>query len=189
MKYYFDVTETFIKTVAVEAKSVREAKKIVEKAWHENLVNINHQHPDDIKFKNAQKDVQLSIDEGFVNESELLTFDDSVLSVSPAPRINHIKIDSEKIYSAQGYLELVTGNCYVVRGDDDAAFIEKTLDNLGYSLWNYPVNEADHIAENELAVVLVDCLVYNNEHHEYEHVFRWFEIEPHSETNENEGEI
>ena len=37
-------------------------------------------------------------------------------------------------------------------------------------------SEIDHIVENEINVVLVDCMVYNEEKKEYEHVYRWFEV-------------
>jgi hypothetical protein len=85
-------------------------------------------------------------------------------------------VKSEQIYSPQNYLEAVTGECYIIRGDDDIAEIETILEDYDYSLWSYPLSEIDHIVENELNVVLVDCMVYNEEKKEFEHVHRWFEV-------------
>lgn len=86
-------------------------------------------------------------------------------------------VKSEQIYSPQSYLEAVTGECYIVRGDDDIESIDKILRRkLNRSLWNYPLSEIDHIVENEIDVVLVDCMVYNEDKKEFEHVYRWFEV-------------
>lgn len=85
-------------------------------------------------------------------------------------------VKSEQIYSPQNYLEAVTGECYVIRGDDDIAEIEIILEEYDYSLWSYPLSEIDHIVENELNVVLVDCMVYNEDKKEFEHEYRWFEV-------------
>ena len=85
-------------------------------------------------------------------------------------------VKSEQIYSPQNYLEAVTGQCYVVRGDNDIDTIETILETYGYNFWNYPLSEIDHIVENEINVVLVDCMVYNEEKKEFEHVYRWFEV-------------
>jgi hypothetical protein len=87
-------------------------------------------------------------------------------------------VKSEQIYSPQNYLEAVTGNCYIHSGDDDVEFIREILVENGYTdeLWDYPLSEIDHIVENELDVVLVECMVYNEETEEFEHVYRWFEV-------------
>lgn len=85
-------------------------------------------------------------------------------------------VKSEQIYSPQNYLEAVTGLCYVIRGEDDIDFIEEVLCSNELELWNYPLSEIDHIVENELNVVLVDCMVVNPKTDEFEHVYRWFEV-------------
>ena len=86
-------------------------------------------------------------------------------------------VKSEQIYSPQNYLEAVTGECYIIRGDDDIDSIDKILRRkFNRSFWNYPLSEIDHIVENGLDVVLVDCMVYNEEKEEFEHVYRWFEV-------------
>ena len=97
-------------------------------------------------------------------------------------------VKSECIYSPQNYLEGITGYCYIVDGDDDIDFIQKIFNKEGYELWNYPLSEIDHIVENDLDVVLVDCMVYNKKIKEYEHVYRWFEVTPDFEHEYDEEE-
>lgn len=86
-------------------------------------------------------------------------------------------VKSEKVFSPQEYLELVTGKCYIITGDDDVDFIEKTLAKNARCLWNYPLNEIDHIVESNLNVVLVECMIWNEDKGEFEHKLRWFEVE------------
>lgn len=85
-------------------------------------------------------------------------------------------VKSEKIYSPQIYVEAVTGLYYPSRGDDDIGFIEDRLELNGFNLWNYPLSEIAHIVENNLDVVLVDCIVWSEETEEFEHEYRWFEV-------------
>ena len=86
-------------------------------------------------------------------------------------------VKSQHIFSPQSFLELITGNCYVHSGDNDVEFIEDILEENGYGLWSFALNEIDHIVENEIPVVLVDCMVYNDNTNEFEHVYRWFEVD------------
>ena len=74
MKFYFDVTETFVQTVAIEAKSREQARRRIEGAYNRKEFEIDRKHPDDIVFKDVQKEVKKSIREGFVAEEELETF-------------------------------------------------------------------------------------------------------------------
>jgi hypothetical protein len=85
-------------------------------------------------------------------------------------------VKSEQIYSPQNYLMEVTGNCYIINGDDDVGLIERILYENGFELWSYPLSEIDHIVENNCDVVLVDCMVYSEETKEYDHEYRWFEV-------------
>lgn len=85
-------------------------------------------------------------------------------------------VKSEKLYSPQSYLEAVTGDCYVVSGANDIETIQCVLDDHGFNLWDYPMSEIDHIVENKLNVVLVACIVVNEETDEFEHIYRWFEV-------------
>lgn len=81
-----------------------------------------------------------------------------------------------EIISAQNYLEAVTGQCYVPQRTDDCAFIREILSQQGLDaeLWDYPLDEIDHIVENDLRVVLVDCnQVYGDK---VKHNYRWFEV-------------
>lgn len=85
-------------------------------------------------------------------------------------------VKSEKIYSPQQYLVEVTGKCYIVSGENDIDFIELIFAENLIEYWNYPLSEIDHIVENNLNVVLVDCMVINEETDEFEHQYRWFEV-------------
>ena len=84
-------------------------------------------------------------------------------------------VKSERIYSPQQYLMALTGNCYAIRGVNDIETIQSILEDHGFNLWDYPMSEIDHIVENNLNVVLVDCMV-SNEKCEFEHQYRWFEV-------------
>lgn len=87
-------------------------------------------------------------------------------------------VKSEKIYSPQNYLEAVTGKGYIISGEDDVELIQEILVENGYrdELWDYPMSEIAHIVENDLNVVLVDCMVVNPETDKFEHQYRWFEV-------------
>ena len=85
-------------------------------------------------------------------------------------------VKSKKLYSPQNYLELITGKTYIVQGDNDIELIEKILEQEGYCLWNYSLNEVEHLIESEIPVVMVDCMIYKEEKKEYEHEIRWFEV-------------
>jgi hypothetical protein len=97
-------------------------------------------------------------------------------------------VKSEQIYAPQSYLEAITGKCYVISGANDIETIQCVLDDHGFNLWDYPMSEIDHIVENKLNVVLVDCMVVNEETDEFEHVYRWFEVPEDFEDEEEDGE-
>lgn len=86
-------------------------------------------------------------------------------------------VKSKKIYSPQNYLELITGKTYIISGDNDIELIEKILEKEGYCLWNYSLNEVEHLIESEIPVVFVDCMIYNPNKEEYEHEVRFFEVD------------
>jgi hypothetical protein len=54
------------------------------------------------------------------------------------------------------------------------AFTENVLNVAGLELWNYPLNEIDHIVENKIDVVLVDCSHFEDDYWITE--LRWFEV-------------
>ena len=85
-------------------------------------------------------------------------------------------VKSEKIYSPQNYLMGVTNECYIIRGENDIETIEVILEDYDLELWNYPLSEISHIVENNLNVVLVDCMVVNEDTDQFEHQYRWFEV-------------
>ena len=85
-------------------------------------------------------------------------------------------VKSEKIYSPQQYLEIITGYYYMICGENDIEFIQVRLAQNGFELWDYPMSEIDHIVENDLDVVLVDCMVVNPDTDQFEHQYRWFEV-------------
>ena len=86
-------------------------------------------------------------------------------------------VKSTKLYSPQNYLELITGNVYIVQGDNDIEFIEKILEQEGYCLWNYSINEVEHLIEAEIPVVFVECMVYNSNTEQYDKEIRFFEVD------------
>ena len=83
-------------------------------------------------------------------------------------------VKSEQIYSPQIYVEAITGLYYAFRGEDNITFIEDKLALNGFELWNYPLSEINHIVENNLDVVLVDCSYYKED--VYVNEYRWFEV-------------
>ena len=85
-------------------------------------------------------------------------------------------VKSTRIYSPQQYLKALTGQYYAIRGLNDITTIQSILEDYGFELWDYPITEIDHIVENQLNVVLVDCMVSNKKTYEFEHQYRWFEV-------------
>lgn len=88
-----------------------------------------------------------------------------------------MKVISRKLWSPQEFVEAVTGNCYTIDGDDDVGTIGRLLEenDCGH-LWDYPLNDIDHIVENDIPVVLIDCLVYDDDQGQYIHEYRWWEV-------------
>ncbi len=88
-----------------------------------------------------------------------------------------MNVVSKKIWTPQTFVETITGHCYIIDGDDDVGLIARLLEEHGYdNLWDYPMDEIDHIVENEHQVVLVDCMVWCEGKGQYEHEYRWWEI-------------
>ena len=84
---------------------------------------------------------------------------------------------SNKIWTPQTFLEAVTGQCFIIEGEDDVGLISRLLEENDYGdLWDYPMNEIDHVVENNYHVVLVDCMVWNEDERQYEHEYRWWQI-------------
>ena len=84
-------------------------------------------------------------------------------------------VKSEHIYSPQNYICAITGKYYFFNHKKHPA--EEAQDLLAtndYELWDYPLTEIDHIVENELNVVLVDCSYYKGDN--FINEYRWFEV-------------
>ena len=75
MKFYFDVTATTTKTIAVEAEYLEQAKMRAENAWHREEFEIDSSLPDAVEIKSAQAEVENCIKCGDLAEEELETFD------------------------------------------------------------------------------------------------------------------
>jgi hypothetical protein len=85
-------------------------------------------------------------------------------------------VKSEQIYSPQSYLAAITGKCYFMGNEYPVDFIQEILVSEGHTddLWDYPLTEIDHIVENNLNVVLVNCCHYYGD--EFFAEYRWFEV-------------
>lgn len=84
-------------------------------------------------------------------------------------------IKSTKLYSPQDFLEAVTEDCYCIDGDNDIETIVGILDDYDLGSANYPLADISTIAD-KIDVVLVDCMVYNEQKTQFEHQYRWFEV-------------
>lgn len=88
---------------------------------------------------------------------------------------------AKRMYSPQSFLEAVTGNCFVINGDNDINAIHNTLIELGYeddecnTVWDYPLDEIDEIVEQGVDVALVECC-YFDDNGVLQKELRWFQI-------------
>jgi hypothetical protein len=85
---------------------------------------------------------------------------------------------SNEIYSPQSYIEMLTGHYYIFNMTNS---VYEEIKNLQYwngfeDLWNYPLNEIEHIIENKINVVLVDVSDVDNESGDWVSEYRWFEV-------------
>lgn len=89
-------------------------------------------------------------------------------------------VKSKLIYSPQNFVGAVTGNYYIHNHDDTVKEIHKLLrlneiETEEEPLWDYPLDEIEHIVENKIPVVLVDVSGFN-EKDEWIAEYRWFEV-------------
>lgn len=83
-------------------------------------------------------------------------------------------VRSEQIYSIQSFCDEFLDFCPVVKGDKGE--LRDLLDDNGFEgLWDFPLSEIEHIVDNELEVVLVDCS-YINDDCEQVSEYRWVEV-------------
>lgn len=85
-----------------------------------------------------------------------------------------VKCDS--LLSAQSYLELATGKTYTTNTDNDLEFISNILESLGLDMRYYPFANLNEVVEDNLAVVLVDCLIFNDKTLVFDHEMYWIEL-------------
>ena len=84
-------------------------------------------------------------------------------------------VKSNNIYAPQNYVAAVTGTYYFFKNKmHPAEEIGILLAMNDCELWDYPLTEIDHIVENNLNVVLVDCSHYDSD--VYVNEYRWFEV-------------
>ena len=84
-------------------------------------------------------------------------------------------VKSSIIYPPQSYVGEITGEYFISKFDGSVEGIRKCLEKHGYHfLWDYPLTEIDHIVENDINVVLVDCSHYEGS--VYVREYRWFEV-------------
>lgn len=74
MKFYFDVKETFVKTVAIEADNLEQALHRVDKAYRRDEFEIDKEYPDEIDFKDVTIEVEEFFQTGDCAEEEIETF-------------------------------------------------------------------------------------------------------------------
>lgn len=89
-------------------------------------------------------------------------------------------VKSKTPYSPQGFVGAVTGHYYIHKHDDTVKEIHDLLKLNGVEteespLWDYPLDEIEHIVENKIPVVLVDVSGFNA-NDEWIVEFRWFEV-------------
>jgi hypothetical protein len=84
-------------------------------------------------------------------------------------------VKSGYIYAPENYVCAVTEKYYFFKNNmHPIDEIQYLLRLNGYELWDYPLTEIDHIVENNLNVVLVDCSHYKGDMCINE--YRWFEV-------------
>ena len=73
MIYYFDVTETYIKTVGIEAEDMQQARERVEELYDSKDIDLGGL-PHNVFFECVQTEVQDLIDETLITPDEIETF-------------------------------------------------------------------------------------------------------------------
>ena len=89
-------------------------------------------------------------------------------------------VKSRQIYTPQSFVGAVTGHYFIFQYYDVVTEIHDILKENGIEtednpLWDYPLDEIEHIVENNLNVVLVDC-TYVGDNCKLTKEYRWFEV-------------
>lgn len=97
--------------------------------------------------------------------------------VSIPEKKSHPNVCSHVVHTPQAYLEKVTGKFFFLKTNNPVEEIEEILEEYcpDESLWNYPLEEINHIVENDLRVVLVDVSTIC-EGMVHTPAYRWFEV-------------
>lgn len=85
-------------------------------------------------------------------------------------------IKHTEILSVQDYLDLVTGKCYIIRGNDDMELINQILKENGLKARNYKFANVEGFIKDKTDVVLVRCYVLDKKIQEYKTDLRWCEF-------------
>lgn len=94
-------------------------------------------------------------------------------------------VKSNQIYSPENYISAITGLYYFLKHNTHPINeIQDILSEHGYELWDYPLTEINHIVENNLNVVLVNCSYYEGD--KYIDEYRWFEVPEDFKEDEDE---
>lgn len=75
MTYYFDVKETFIKTIAVEADNYTQAEERINAAYDRGEFEILRNSPDEVECCWVQEEVEQCIEEGVFSKEDLEIID------------------------------------------------------------------------------------------------------------------
>lgn len=95
-------------------------------------------------------------------------------------------VKSDQIYSPENYVCGITGKYYFFKHNMHPIDEIHHLLDSDYELWDYPLTEIDHIVENNLNVVIVDCSHYEGDAWIAE--YRWFEVTDDFEQEYDEEE-
>jgi len=86
----------------------------------------------------------------------------------------------DKVISASTYLEIMTGNYYCLREENQVEQVENILDEqFGEgAYWSFALDNISEVMENDHKVVLVECvnIVMIGDNAEQDQIYRWFEI-------------
>lgn len=78
------------------------------------------------------------------------------------------------------YLEIMTGNYYCLRSDNQVEEVEKILDEVfgDGAYCSYDLDEINEVQGNNHKVVLVECvnIIMKGDRAELETICRWFEV-------------
>ena len=86
----------------------------------------------------------------------------------------------DKVLSASTYLEIMTGNYYCLREENQVEQVENILDEqFGEgAYWSFDLDDISEVMENDHKVVLVECvnIVSEGGKVEQDPIYRWFEV-------------